>query len=144
MHYLLLFKQTSKPEKIVASSSGEFLGITNKRKLHIWRIPTKDFKHDKIRKIKLRHTKNLTTLAFHPSEGIVAAGDVTGRILIWRGFGNAKFSESSAKSKVDEGRDGVRGNDDADTCTTWHWHSSRVRFLKFSSDGAYLFSGLAY
>ncbi|PAN21831.1 hypothetical protein PAHAL_3G492900 [Panicum hallii] len=136
-----LLAETSKPEKIVASSSGEFLGITNKRKLHIWRIPTKDFKHDKIRKIKLRHTKNLTTLAFHPSEGIVAAGDVTGRILIWRGFGNAKFSESSAKSKVDEGRDGVRGNDDADTCTTWHWHSSRVRFLKFSSDGAYLFSG---
>ncbi|RLN00886.1 WD repeat-containing protein 75 [Panicum miliaceum] len=136
-----LLAETSKPEKIVASSSGEFLGITNKRKLHIWRIPTKDFKHDKIRKIKLRHTKNLTTLAFHPSEGIVAAGDVTGRILIWRGFGNAKFSESSAKSKVDERRDGVRGNDDADTCTTWHWHSSRVRFLKFSSDGAYLFSG---
>lgn len=74
----------------------------------------------------------------------MAAGDVTGRILIWRGFGDAKFSENSAKSKVDEGRDGVRGNDDADTCTTWHWHSNSVRFLKFSSDGAYLFSGLAY
>ncbi|TKW29524.1 hypothetical protein SEVIR_3G401100v4 [Setaria viridis] len=135
-----LLAETRKPEKIVASSSGEFLGITNKRKLHIWNIPTKDFKPDKIRKTKLRHTKNLTTLAFHPSERTVAAGDVTGRILIWRDFGNAKFSESS-KSKVDEGRDGVRGDDDADMCTTWHWHSSRVRFLKFSSDGAYLFSG---
>ncbi|WVZ91196.1 hypothetical protein U9M48_037400 [Paspalum notatum var. saurae] len=133
--------ETRKPEKIVASSSGEFLGITNRRKLHIWSIPTKDFKPEKIRKIKLRHTKNLTTLAFHPSERTVAAGDATGRILIWRCFGNAKFSESSARSKVDDGRDGVRGNDDADTCTTWHWHSSRVRFLNFSSDGAYLFSG---
>ncbi|KAL6622616.1 hypothetical protein ACP70R_032495 [Stipagrostis hirtigluma subsp. patula] len=137
-----LLAETRKPEKIVASSSGELLGITNKKKLHIWRIPTKDFKPDKIRKIKLRHTKELTTLAFHPSERIVAGGDVTGRIMIWRGFGNAKFSgESGAKSKGDDGRDGVRGDDDADTCTTLHWHSSRVRFLKFSSDGAYLFSG---
>lgn len=73
----------------------------------------------------------------------MAAGDVTGRILIWRDFGNAKLFES-AKSKVDEGRDGVRGNDDADMCTTWHWHSSGVSFLNFSSDGAYLFSGSAY
>nr|CAB3462586.1 unnamed protein product [Digitaria exilis] len=136
-----LLAETRKPEKIVASSSGEFLGIANKRKIHIWSIPTKDFKPDKIRKIKIRHTKTLTTMAFHPSERTVAAGDVTGRILIWRGFGDAKFSENSAKSKVDEGRDGVRGNDDADTCTTWHWHSNSVRFLKFSSDGAYLFSG---
>lgn len=136
-----LLAETRKPEKIVASSSGEFLGITNKRKLHIWRIPTKDFKPDKIRKIKLRHTKHLTTLAFHPTERTVAGGDVTGRILIWRCFGNSKFSESSVQSKEDDGRDGVRGDDDADTCTTWHWHSSSVRFLKFSSDGAYLFSG---
>ena len=74
----------------------------------------------------------------------MAGGDVTGRILIWRCFGNSKFSESSVKSKEYEGRDGVRGDDDADTCTTWHWHSSSVKFLKFSSDGAYLFSGLAY
>ncbi|GJN35466.1 hypothetical protein PR202_gb24246 [Eleusine coracana subsp. coracana] len=137
-----LLAETRKPESIVESSSGEFLGIKNKRKLHVWRVPTKDFKAEKIRKIKLHHTKNLTTLAFHPSERVVAGGDVSGRILIWRSFGNVKFSgESGAKSKVDDGRDGVRGEDDADTCTTLHWHSSRVGFLRFSSDGAYLFSG---
>lgn len=137
-----LLAETRKPEMIVASSSGEFLGITNKRKLHVWRIPTKNFKPDKIRKIKLSHTKNLNTLAFHPSERIVASGDATGRILIWRGFGNAKFSGSDGtKSELDEDRGDVRGNGDADTCTTWHWHSSGVRFLKFSTDGAYLFSG---
>uniref|UniRef100_A0A0E0FE35 WD repeat-containing protein 75 second beta-propeller domain-containing protein n=1 Tax=Oryza meridionalis TaxID=40149 RepID=A0A0E0FE35_9ORYZ len=137
-----LLAETRKPEMIVASSPGEFLGITNKRKLHVWRIPTKNFKPDKIRKIKLSHTKNLNTLAFHPSERIVASGDAAGRILIWRGFGNAKFSGSDgAKSELDEDRGDVRGNGDADTCTTWHWHSSGVRFLKFSTDGAYLFSG---
>ncbi|TVU49134.1 hypothetical protein EJB05_00428 [Eragrostis curvula] len=137
-----LLAETRKPENIVASTSGEFLGITNRKKLHVWRIPTKNFKAEKIRKIKLCHTKNLTTLAFHPSERIVAGGDVSGRIMIWRGFGKVKFSgENGAKSKVDDGRDGVRGEDDADICTSLHWHSSRVRFLKFSSDGAYLFSG---
>lgn len=58
------------------------MGIANKRHLYIWSIPTKDFNHDNIRKIKLGHTKELSTLAFHPSERIVAGGDVTGRILI--------------------------------------------------------------
>uniref|UniRef100_R7W8H4 WD repeat-containing protein 75 second beta-propeller domain-containing protein n=1 Tax=Aegilops tauschii TaxID=37682 RepID=R7W8H4_AEGTA len=106
--------QTRKPEKIVVSCSGEFLGIANKRHLYIWSIPTKDFNHDNIRKIKLGHTKKLSTLAFHPSERIVAGGDATGRILIWRGFGKAKFSGTHcAKSQVDEERDGVRGKDDA-------------------------------
>ncbi|VAI27360.1 unnamed protein product [Triticum turgidum subsp. durum] len=134
--------QTRKPEKIVVSCSGEFLGIANKRHLYIWSIPTKDFNYANIRKIKLGHTKELSTLAFHPSERIVAGGDATGRILIWRGFGKAKFSGThGAKSQVDEERDGVRGKDDAGTCTTWHWHSSGVNFLKFSSDGAYLLSG---
>ncbi|KAM0845807.1 hypothetical protein ACQ4PT_056112 [Festuca glaucescens] len=134
-----LLAETRKPEKIVASVSGEFLGIANKRQLYIWSIPTEGFKPDKIRKIKLCHTKNLTTLAFHPSERTVAGGDSTGRILIWRGFGKAKFSGATGAGNED--RDGVRGQDDADICTTLHWHSSEVKFLKFASDGAYLFSG---
>uniref|UniRef100_A0A0E0MPF9 WD repeat-containing protein 75 second beta-propeller domain-containing protein n=1 Tax=Oryza punctata TaxID=4537 RepID=A0A0E0MPF9_ORYPU len=144
-------EDTSKPSneklrgqlRIYDLTKGRQVGsLLAERKLHVWRTPTKDFKTDKIRKIKLSHTKNLNTLAFHPSERIVASGDATGRILIWRGFGNAKFSGSDgAKSKLDEDRGDVRGNGDADTCTTWHWHSSGVKFLKFSTDGAYLFSG---
>ncbi|KAF0920270.1 hypothetical protein E2562_034119 [Oryza meyeriana var. granulata] len=40
-----------------------------------------------------------------------------GQILIWRGFGNAKFSGSDgAKSKVDEDRDDVRGNEFMVSC----------------------------
>lgn len=129
------------------SNSGEFLGIRNKRKLHIWRVPLKDYKYDEIRKIKLHHTKNLSALAFHPTERIVAGGDVTGRILIWRGFGRKMFSESllphgREKIRNDEERPGVRGNDDSDSCSTWHWHPSEVKFLFFSSDGAYLYSGI--
>jgi NET1-associated nuclear protein 1 (U3 small nucleolar RNA-associated protein 17) len=72
------------------------------------------FKAEKIRKIKLHHTKSLTTLAFHHSKRVVSGGDESGRILIWRGFGNVKFSrESGAKFEADGGRDGVRGESGA-------------------------------
>lgn len=97
-------------------------------------------------KITLHHTKSFTTHAFHPTDRIVAAGDVTGRILIWRGFGNRAFSKSDQSIKTNStynegGRPGVRGDDDADSCTTWHWHPAEVNVLSFSSDGAYLYSG---
>jgi hypothetical protein len=51
---------------------------------------------------------------------------------------------SGTPDAVNDERDGVRCQDDADTCTTLHWHSSEVKFLKFASGGAYLFSGFAY
>ncbi|KAJ6795087.1 WD repeat-containing protein 75 [Iris pallida] len=140
-----LLGETRNPELISVSDSGEFLGICNKRKLHIWRIPANDMKFDNIRKIKLHHTKNLSALAFHPTERIIAGGDITGRILIWRGFGKRKLSDKreiiAGRTKNDDGRPGVRDDDDADSCSTWHWHPSEVLVLFFSSDGAYLYSG---
>lgn len=75
----------------------------------------------------------------------MAAGDNTGRILIWRGFGDKTFagnkSENENLLKDEDEKPGVRGNGDADSCTTWHWHSSEVKVLSFSSDGVYLYSG---
>lgn len=140
--------QTRNPEIIYASKNGEFLGISNKRKLHIWRIPAKIFRFDEIKKIKLHHTKKLTCLAFHSTLRMVAGGDDTGRILIWYNFGRVKFAQNlqnlkGTKNPADEEKPGVRYNDDADSCTTWHWHPSEVKFLHFSSDGAYLYSGCA-
>lgn len=141
----LVFK-TRRPESIVIGTSGEFFGIRNKQKLHIWKIPAKDFNYDEVKKMKLHHTKSLSTLAFHPSERIIAGGDVTGRILIWRGFGRRVFPHNKLPLigqdlEIEEERPGVRGNDDADSCSTWHWHPTEVKFLSFSSDGAYLYSG---
>lgn len=138
--------ETIKPESIVLGSSREFFGIRNKRKLHVWKVPPKDFTNNELKKIKLHHTKNLSTLTFHPTERIVAGGDVTGRILIWRGFGKKVFSHGKKSFnrknvKDEEERPGVRGDDDADSCSTWHWHPTEVKFLSFSSDGAYLYSG---
>ncbi|KAL0443184.1 UNVERIFIED_CONTAM: U3 small nucleolar RNA-associated protein 17 [Sesamum latifolium] len=48
---------------------------------------------------------------------------------------------SGGLNKDAEDKPGVRDDDDADSCTTWHWHSSQVNVLFFSSDGAYLYSG---
>lgn len=93
----------------------------------------------------LHHTKVINAFAFHPTERIIAAGDVTGRVLIWRGFGNRKLAlgsqKKSVRSVVDLDNPGVRDGDDAESCTTWHWHSAEVNVLNFSSDGAYLYSG---
>lgn len=88
-----------------------------------------------IKMIKLHHTKTFKSLAFHPTERIIAGGDVTGRILVWRAFGSKTFF---GKKRISEGKH----DDDADSSpSTWHWHSSQVNFLAFSSDGTYLYSG---
>ncbi|KAK1550487.1 hypothetical protein Q3G72_019966 [Acer saccharum] len=138
--------ETEVPEPITISSSGKYLGITKHQRLSIWKVPDTETERVVLRKITLRHTKRMTVLAFHPIQRIVAAGDSTGRILIWRGFGDKIFAsrEGLVSGNImsnDEEKPGVRDNDDADSCTTWHWHSSEVNVLFFSSDGAYLYSG---
>ena len=139
--------QTQEPEFITICPFGKYFGIRDKRKLRIWHVPEKDSERIEIKKMRLHHTKTLTILAFHSTKRIVAAGDVTGRILVWRGFGNRAFSLSNRLKNgrlmtYEDERAGVRGDDDADSCTTWHWHSSEVKLLLFSSDGAYLYSGI--
>ncbi|XP_050217951.1 uncharacterized protein LOC126668808 [Mercurialis annua] len=142
----LTLAETQQSETLTVSPSGKYFGIRTKRKLHIWNVPSTDADRVAVTKLTLHHTKNLAAVAFHPTERIVAAGDVTGRILIWRGYGNGSFGGSnrvmSGRSiNNDEERPGVRGDDDAESCTTWHWHPSEVKTLSFSSDGAYLYSG---
>ncbi|KAI5557023.1 hypothetical protein BDE02_18G073900 [Populus trichocarpa] len=138
--------ETKQPEIITVSASGKYFGIRFKCKLQIWKVPTTESERAVVKKITLHHTKNMTVLAFHPNQRIIAAGDVTGRILIWRGFGDRTFVDDDRLVGVrsmnnGEERPGVRGDDDADSCTTWHWHSAEVNVLFFSLDGAYLYSG---
>ncbi|KAK9119657.1 hypothetical protein Scep_017750 [Stephania cephalantha] len=139
-----ILAETRYPVSLAVSTSGEFVGIHKKRKACIWKILAKDSTCD-VKKITLHHTKSLSVLAFHPTERIVAAGDVVGRILIWRDFGNRTFGGSGVtkgrEARNDEERPEVRGDDDADSCSTWHWHPTEVKVLRFSSDGAYLYSG---
>ncbi|XWS28111.1 hypothetical protein CRYUN_Cryun25bG0037300 [Craigia yunnanensis] len=115
-------------------------------RLILGEVPDLGYEHAAVRKITLHHTKKITVIAFHPTQRIVASGDVTGRILTWRGFGNRTFAAGNGvvnKKLIDvhEDKPGVRDNDDADSCSTWHWHPAEVNVLSFSSDGAYLYSG---
>lgn len=143
----VVLAETLKPRVLTISPSGNYVGISEKRKIRIWQIPTKDSDRVVFKKMRLHHTKTITAFAFHPTERVVAAGDVTGRILIWRGVGCQTFTGAGNNSiagglmKAEEEKPGVRGNDDAESCTTWHWHSTAVNVLFFSSDGAYLYSG---
>ncbi|CAH2051285.1 unnamed protein product [Thlaspi arvense] len=140
-------KETEEPKHIVISPSGECFGILHKRKIHIWDVPSGGSRNAVSKKMTLHHSKTINAFAFHPTERIIAAGDVTGRVLIWRGFGNRKLAAASgdrkrnARAMADLDNPGVRGDDDAESCTTWHWHSAEVNVLNFSSDGAYLYSG---
>ncbi|KAK4760184.1 hypothetical protein SAY87_023315 [Trapa incisa] len=134
----ITLKETQRPEIITVCPSGRFFGILSKNKLIIWKVPDKESDQAILKKIVLHHTKKFSVLAFHPSQRLVAAGDVTGRILIWRGFGNRTFGKPM---KYDEDNPGVRGDDDAESCSTWHWHPTDINVIAFSSDGAYLYSG---
>ncbi|KAL2930403.1 WD repeat-containing protein 75, partial [Bienertia sinuspersici] len=137
-------KETVQPEFITISPSGEYFGIRNKRALYMWKVPADDSDRSSMKKMKMHHTKNFTTFAFHPNDSILAAGDVSGRILLWRGFNMRTHLESSEQArkltKHEDERAGVREKNDVESCSTWHWHSSEVKFLAFSSDGAYLYS----
>ena len=63
----------------------------------------------------------LTVVRCHPTEKVIACGDISGRILIVNGYGS-KECLSSAKSIL-------------------HWHSCPVRTIAWSSEGSHLYSG---
>ncbi len=61
-------------------------------------------------------------------DDILAAGDVSGRILIWRNF--ADVLQAAAQGKAQQ-----------PPCTTLHLHPHAVGCLAFSPDSNYLLSG---
>ena len=94
-------------------------------------------------------------VAIDAAEDRIAAGDVSGRINMWNGFGPAVAAAATAASDDKEAADVAapsrqqpgqkrksRDMRDAGLAKeTLHWHSSAVRSLVFSQDGAYLLSG---
>nr|GEY98696.1 WD repeat-containing protein 75 [Tanacetum cinerariifolium] len=61
-------------------------------------------------------------------------GDVTRRVMIWKGFGDRTFFGDNGRLKKEDEKPGVIGDGDVDSCTTRHWHFVEVKFLFFSSD----------
>ncbi len=62
-------------------------------------------------------------LSFDGRDSVVAAGDVSGRILLWHGF-----MEALAKGKVP-------------AVSTVHWHAHPVGCVAFSADSTFMLSG---
>ena len=127
--------------------------MVDNTKIFTWRVSGKGIHGVKsFEETILHHTRSLQSLAFDPTETLVAGSDSLGRILIWKNVGENSYclsaqehdraieGNNSSKSELDSNR-GVHGCDDAAALSTYHWHSDRVNFLIFSMDGAYLFSG---
>ncbi|KAG6546677.1 hypothetical protein Mapa_011866 [Marchantia paleacea] len=143
--------KTITPQALSVSPFGSFVGLTWNRKVHVWRVPSTYSVHVRcITLTTLHHTKTCRVVTFDPTERVVAAGDDTGRILCWQSVGERRLDQivkqkGSPTSVIPKGpkhsASGVRGNDDAESCTTYHWHANAVQSLCFSVDGTYLFSG---
>lgn len=150
--------KTYSTHRLYVSPAGGLVGMLDMRKVWMWRVPQGAFEGvHHVQSTILHHTRTLSVLAFDITETRVAGGDQSGRILIWENVGERLFATNSAvKDKSPnkklhpaqknlpqdlESRGGVRGDDDAGALTTYHWHAHEVKFLIFSSDGAYLLSG---
>lgn len=73
---------------------------------------------------RTKHWKNalkskLTCIATHPTEELVATGDVTGRIFLWREL----FSQSEPMTAL------------------YHWHHTPVNTIAFTLSGSHFYSG---
>ncbi|KAL0872751.1 hypothetical protein Bca101_022456 [Brassica carinata] len=114
-------KEMEEPKTIVMSPSGEFFGVCHSCKIRIWSTSPGKMANE----TTLHHTQLITVFAFHPSKRMLAAGDATGRVLIWKDIGDVKLTS-------------VKSEDDAES---FNWHSDEVTGLTFSSDGTFLYSG---
>ncbi|KAL5281274.1 WDR75.2 family protein [Megaselia abdita] len=63
------------------------------------------------------HMVNVTCLEFHPKEEVIATGDATGKIMLWRNF-----------------------YDSFPITSLYHWHHTQVNALEFSESGSSLYS----
>uniref|UniRef100_A0A383VBL7 WD repeat-containing protein 75 second beta-propeller domain-containing protein n=1 Tax=Tetradesmus obliquus TaxID=3088 RepID=A0A383VBL7_TETOB len=158
--------KVSKAGRLVISASGQHVAAVDRNSLFVWAAGSSAAGR-RAKPLNLPHTKPYTCAAFDASDSIIAAGDASGRILIWHDFlralaqwaSSASGSSSSssaapisataalAAAAVEEAA-GLAGGVAADglavrlpACTTVHWHAHAVGALCFSMDGSQLLSG---
>lgn len=83
----------------------------------------------------------LQCVAFDGRDQVLAAGDASGRIMLWHNFADhlvaAQQQQQAARKEQQAQQEALLPPPRA----TWHWHAHAVRCLVFSSDSTYLMSG---
>lgn len=92
---------------------GKFVAAVYGNALHMYNNIAKTYKSH------MTGERELTCVACHPSEYLVATGDDTGRVLVWA---NMLTSNHPTRS-------------------VYHWHTLPVADLAFSAEGSYIYSG---
>lgn len=139
----------SKPQAMTTSTSGNLVATHDRHTVLVW--STNAFGTS--RPLALRHTKAITCVAVSPNGNRVAAGDVTGRIVIWHDVASevaarvaAAAADGPATLRAQQDASGALIEDEPEEhaeppAATVHWHAHAVGCLAFSTDGAYLLSG---
>jgi NET1-associated nuclear protein 1 (U3 small nucleolar RNA-associated protein 17) len=84
----------------------------------------------------------LQCVAFDGCDQVLAAGDASGRIMLWHNFADhlvaAQQQQQAARKEQQQAQPEALLPPPR---ATWHWHAHAVRCLVFSSDSTYLMSG---
>ncbi|KAJ4913724.1 Transducin family protein / WD-40 repeat family protein [Raphanus sativus] len=98
-----ILKEMEEPKSIVMSPSGELFGVCHGCEIHIWSTSL-----GKVAKeTTLHHTQLVTAFAFHPSKRMLAVGDATGRVLIWKDIVTVLSFSSDGAFLYSGGKEGV-------------------------------------
>ncbi len=139
----------STPRPVVCSGArSRIVATCDRHTVLVWSVEREGF--GKRRALRMHHTKAITCVAVSPDGSRVAAGDVTGRILIWHDL-NGAFEAMALKDASAKGKDGWNPGELQDDegfveheeppAASVHWHAHAVGCLSFSTDGRYLLSG---
>ena len=145
------------PQDIVINPLGTFLGAFERHSVTIWSLRTEECGAVSFSCVlRHHHSKPVTALAFSHDNNIVAAGDITGRIILWDGLSASQPVPESVSTRDDVVDHVVRVVQERRSaaceqismkrqksllCSTLHWHAQPVRCLCFTADGSYLLSG---
>lgn len=139
----------STPRPVVCSGLRQHIVATcDRHTVLVWNVEREGF--GRRRALRMHHTKAITCVAVSPDGSRIAAGDVTGRILIWHDL-NRAFTAMASKDGAVKGKDARNSGELQDDegfveheeppAASVHWHAHAVGCLSFSADGRYLLSG---
>ena len=119
---------------LVLQSSGDHLVVANKRK--VMAISCESRKGPKF----VNDIGNITCIAWNQGKSILITGHERREIALWHNAG--EWIVGSQRMVVEKEKKEISSfTTSPPVHTLLHWHAHSVRSLRFSTDGAYIFSG---